>query len=309
MTGYFDALIRASGLAVERPPAGDGSDWTTKPDMTSPAATELDALDVEHVTAPVERVEAPVTAGEPSPVAAVPVRVPDETWHEPVARRVRDVAPRVKDDEVRREPRRPPSPAAHTDAAPAPPPHVTAPAAEHAALVSSHERTVRAALDWVAADPMRAASPQTPAPDRPGASPRSIRQGIPRPGPSRLHADDVRPDPGVSAVRSQSQPSVPPVDPALRSAPAEPPSIAVTARPQTSVPIAAAVAVEPTPPAPNADHRHVPPDEVVEVSIGAIHVRVDAPSAAAPPARRAHAPVSASRPVRDGLRRRALRRI
>jgi hypothetical protein len=50
-------------------------------------------------------------------------------------------------------------------------------------------------------------------------------------------------------------------------------------------------------------------EEVIEVSIGAIHVRVDAPAAQTPmtpPVRRDERPRSGSR---DALRRRALRRI
>jgi hypothetical protein len=308
MTDYFDALIRASGLAPEPAPATDGSDRTAaKPARTSVTATELDELDVEHVRAPVERIEAPVPAAEPAPMPAVPVSVRHQTWNDPVASTVREVVPRVTDDVVGRQRQTPPSPpAAPTDAAPAPPPSGAALPSDHVAVVSTQERIMRAAVEWVAADPLRGAIPQSPAPHRPGASPPSTPERAPHPAALQSHDDEVQPDPGASPVRPQSHP-VQAVKAAPQFTAGEPPSIVVTSLPRTSVPIAPAVAGQRTSPASTADHRALPPDEVVEISIGAIHVRVDAPTAPAAPAAPVH--VSANRPVRDGLRRRALRRI
>ena len=62
MSDYFDALIRASGLAAERPAAAAGSDPTAvDPDADVRSQRRgWSELDVEHVAAPVERVDAPV---------------------------------------------------------------------------------------------------------------------------------------------------------------------------------------------------------------------------------------------------------
>ena len=135
-------------------------------------------------------------------------------------------------------------------------------------------------------------------------------RATPCPCRSRV-TDDVQADPAASPLRPLTRPSIEQVKPAPRLTADEPPSMVVTPYPQTRVPIEPAAALDRAAPPPTVDARPLPHDEVIEVSIGAIHVRVDAPAppaaAPAPPAPRAHVP--ASRPARDGLRRRALRRI
>jgi hypothetical protein len=316
MTDYFDALIRASGLAAERRPAAAGSETTAmEPGVTSVAATELNELDVEQVAAPVERVEPPAASAEPSPALpapAAPVSGRDQTRNEPVVSTARDAVPPVTDDDVAREPQTSSTPsAAPTDAGPAPPPRGAAAPLDHAAIASSRERIVRAALDWVAADPMRLAIPPPAAPGSPAPSPPQARERAPRPARPQAREDSVRPDSGASEIRPQARLAVGQVEPAPPFTPGEPPSLAVTPRAQRGIPIEPASAIERPAPRAIADHGPRQQNEVVEVSIGAIHVRVDAPApppaAPAPPAPRT--PLPASRPGLDGLRRRALRRI
>jgi hypothetical protein len=309
MTDYFDALIRASGLAVGQPPAAGGSHATgVDPDVTRVMATELDELAREHVAPPVDHTAAPIAATEPSPAPAAAVSSREQNRNEPVASTARVVVPRATDDGMERKPQTSPTPpAAPTDAAPSPPPHGSAASSDHAALVSSQERIVRAALEWVAADPVRLTVPSAAATASPAASPPSARARAPLPAPPRTPADS-RSDPDASST-PQIRPAVEQAKPAPPLTPGEPPSMPVT--PRARVPIEPAVAIERAALRSLADRRPLQQDEVVEVSIGAIHVHVDAPApptaAPAPPAPRT--PLSASRPARDGLRRRALRRI
>jgi hypothetical protein len=252
-----------------------------------------------------------VAPTEPSPPPAARVSVRDQTRNEPVASTARDIFPRHADEGVRREPQpslTPPADATHA-APPTPPPDMAAPA-DHARIASSHERIVRAALDWVAADPMSLTIPPPVAPASPQPSPPVAPIRAERPAAPQTRDDRVPPDPATE-MRPQARRAVGQLTPAPPLAPGESPSVTLTARRQNRTPIEPAVAVERPAPREIADQRPRHQDEVVEVSIGAIHVHVDAPApraaAAAPPAPRM--PLSATRPARDGLRRRALRRI
>jgi hypothetical protein len=312
MTDYFDALMRASGLTAERHPAAAGSETTAmEPGVRSVAATQVHELDVEQVAAPVERVEPPAASVEPlpaPPTPAPPVSGRDRTRNEPVVSTARDAVPPARDDDVAREPRTSSTPsAAPTDAAPVPPPPGAAAPLDHAAIASSRERIVRAALDWVAADPMRLVVPPPAAPGTPASSLPQARERAPGPARPRAREDSVRPDSGASEIRPQARLAVGQVEPGPPLTLAEPPSLVVTPRAQTGIPIEPASAIERPAPRAIADHGLRQQNEVVEVSIGAIHVRVDAPAPPAPPVPRT--PLPASRPARDGLRRRALRRI
>jgi hypothetical protein len=169
---------------------------------------------------------------------------------------------------------------------------ITSPAIEPAAPPAQQapmpaNALVRTAMQWVAAGPqeLRAKPPEvvkpsnTPAHEEPASHrPDAIREQRP---PARDESPGLHP-------RGEYQTAVP--SQALPPLPARP-----------LIPQPATLRAAPAP---------APRDDTVEVSIGAIHVRVDAPAtqtlARTPPAPRA---ASAPRTDRGALSRRALRRI
>jgi len=174
-----------------------------------------------------------------------------------------------------------PSPAA------APPASALAPLAAFPAVepTMSRERITQAAMRWVAAGPAQAptdpvpadTTPATSAEMRPVEPPASIATATP--------SDPPRPPESVPTIARRIESPPPPAVPEARL-----PSRAV---------------VVPTPQATPPTH-----EDALHVSIGAIHLRVEAPlppALQAAPARR----LPASVPVtpRSGLSRRALRRI
>lgn len=283
MSGYFDALIRSSGMTIGR---------------GSPALTPVKAAALE--------VEA-----DPRTAAADPDAVgPASTPHEPlVPSRTLDTvdvpAPRVRGRERH----------THEDAETAPPPvrdategpvHLphrpVGPPVESAMPDLGHS-LVRAAIRWVAAGTPEARPDRAVGPT--GDSEPAIPAG--RHSTFIAHPDisttaTMRPHRDEDGGKVESVKRAP-ATPAPSDVPADVP-------PRKPVQIQASL-VSPPPAAPVAPPAH---DEIVEVSIGTIHVRVDAPPAQTV-ARPAPMPAgsvpgaAASRPARSALSRRALRRI
>jgi hypothetical protein len=284
MSGYFDALIRSSGMAIGRARSASA--------QVEPAAMEVD---VDRNTTDREEgaVRAELTPHRPlaplyTPdtaqltVPQVPIRVERHTHEEPDAAS----APVRGATET----------AVHSPEKPSTPP-VQSPEPE------LDHSLVRAAMRWVAAgdpqvSPTGAVNPANlideiaQSVQRPQQSRSAVPEHTSTIATKRLNRDD---DDAMSDSQNEAHP------PATLGLTVEK-SIAATALPIR----ASAVAPAPLP--------RLARDEVVEVSIGAIHVRVDAPPAqtiarpALTPA--AGTPGAATtRPARSALSRRALRRI
>ncbi|HUG24244.1 hypothetical protein [Piscinibacter sp.] len=281
MSDYFGALMRSSGLAV------GGAAPIVAPRVEAGMPVEV------HVEQPAVRAE---PAMSPAPRAAHSAESPEPAVRALPAQVARDVH-----DEPAQRPDRPREPeAAPTSAQTSAPMEAAAvahPSIDAAAQPASQapvtaHTLVRTAMQWVAAgpqevrakppaviDPPIATTPPEPAP----RSPDEIRDQRP---PARAESLELPP--------SHEHPPSPP-----RLAP--PP---IPARPLIPQP-ATLRAERPSPASPR--------DDTVEVSIGAIHVRVDAPAtqtvARTPPPPPAPRAASAPRPERSALSRRALRRI
>ncbi len=277
MNGYFGALMRASGMPI----AGRA------PALAPVESPVLEAnVEVSQAPMPAHTVSTPST---PQHVVR-PIHV-----HTPVA---------------------PPAPAA----SPADNSHVAAaklaslersdsPAAKDAADAVPASRTieppkpplgqalVRAAMQWVATDT---------------SQPRRVAQvDPPSEQPVAARGNEARVVASMPAHRDhRAEPQAQPQDDATVVAPVPDTSVREPAAPQ-------AIAIHSIHPAHASRQMPAVPvdrDEVVEVSIGAIHVRVDAPvaqtiarPAATPPSMARRTPTSPSQ--RSGLSRRALRRI
>jgi hypothetical protein len=285
MSGYFDALIRSSGMTIGR----------DKPALTPvvPAALEVGF-------------DGSTTGTEPH--AVLPVSTP----HEPL------VPPDVRDAMARTAPLRKqgrverhtpealetaPAPArSATEGAVQSPQRPSVPPMEPPMPDPGHA-LVHAAMRWVAGGTPLVGS------DRAVGPISDIAPGVPgwRHSVSAAHGDGSA-IPTKKLRRNEDDGRLE----SLNGAPATPAPLKVSAgeSAEKPVPIRASL-VPPAPPAQVAPPVH---DEVVEVSIGAIHVRVDAPRAqtvarpAPTPAGHA-AGVAPNRPARSALSRRALRRI
>ena len=277
MSGYFDALMRSSGMTIGRP-------------GLAPAKLEATALDVDldHMANAEPTARHPVSTTDQPPAPGVS-EVVDLTVPQPVPRSL----DRHTHDEL-------PGAPAHSRSAPEGAVEPGKPPVE-SAKPDLGEALVRAAMRWVAAGTPQV-GPVTDVSD--GAQGVARLQPILRPALERTSslattepaADE---DDGQSASLNKA-----PATPAPSALPLSE-SIAATPQPFRAPLVPAALLPQTAPPV---------RDEVVEVSIGAIHVRVDAPPAqtvarpASTPA--AGAPVAATaRPARSGLSRRALRRI
>lgn len=282
MSGYFGALMRASGMAIAaRAPA------------MARAEPRVVEIDVERNPAPTP----PRTAQTPSgPHQAVaPTRV---------ANSVEQLAPpaQLAADTDTHEVRAgfagtaQAHPRAATDAA-ADSPAAPAAGAVETAKPALGQTLVRAAMQWVAADTHQV---------------RSVAQAVPRRGQS-LAAPGEEPSVTTTTqafrdrgVEVQAQP--PSATPATTAAPD------LAARAPVEAQALPMRSVRPSPATPPAPVAPLARDEVFEIAIGAIHVRVDAP-AAQTVARTAATPPGAARraaiatPPRSALARRALRRI
>ncbi len=276
MSDYFAALMRASGLFS---PAGT-------PTFEAPLELGADATVPAAPSTPVSR---PFTS------QALRTAIPDTRVPTPEA-----PASQPMQVDLAREPGRPdetPRPGntaqlhdlalrQHTPESPLP---QNIEEHEHQGRPSSVNDPVQAALRWIAADPQLAAPLEQPS--RHGARPPQKSEGQPSP-----------PHPEHATTRAQ---------PGSMPAPVANAATIVPSSSAFGAPISAA---EPAIPEiqPEAPGRSM--EESVEISIGAIHLRVEAP-APQTVARPATQPVrnqpsaTPTAPGRSGLSRRALRRL
>jgi hypothetical protein len=278
MSGYFGALMRSSGMAIAaRPPA------------RTPIYPRVMEIDVER-SAALPAPAAP-TASALQPATVTPISVPPPSV-EP-ARRSHAPDEHDRDTHARPVPEHAQT-RATTDRLVDPLTPRTSRAVEPP-QGDLGQAVVRAAMRWVAAETPHARTDAVTT-DRQLASPdRGVDDvnTIAPPPVSRAHRLDVEtPEPNATPARTISQ-EVKTSEPVVAHA--------------VPMPLARLTPSLPTPVAPVAR------DEVVEVSIGAIHVRVDAPQvqtvarpSASPPAPARRATASQAR---SALSRRALRRI
>lgn len=321
MSGYFDGLMRASGLAlgagsaaapVTAPawqpvlPAQTNEGALTEASAVRDAIADAEAAVPQRARAPgLVSVEGqhlraqPPDRGTASESSASPAATPLPHRAGPDASEnaLRQRAPSPA-DATTREATSPRGPAPTTVASPARP-----------AGATERDRLIQAAMRWIAADP--AALPQ-PDPARFVDPSLAAQLGAPGTAPRPPEAAarmDTRSASGNTAATATFHDAGAPVwdAPALtRTAPpaertdstlADPPS------PPQARALAQALATLPASPA-------APRQDPVQVTIGTIHLRVDAP---APPAlQTAPAPRAAPMPAvppRSGLSRRGLRRL
>ena len=277
MSGYFGALMRSSGMAIAARPLARG-----------PIAPRITEIDVERPAA-LPAPAAPTTATSQS-VTATPASVPSPAVDP--ARRMSPPDDHGHDVHTRPIPEQALTRATSDRGVEPPAPRATR--ALESPQRDPGQAVVRAAMRWVAEMPQA----RTVAPMTTERQPSSLEIGVERPvtiaSPpvSRAHRLDVE-TPGPDAT---------PTLQISREVTREEPVVA------QAVPMPVA---RPTPwPTAKAP---VARDEVVEVSIGAIHVRVDAPQVQtiANPAPPPPAPArrAATSEARSALSRRALRRI
>ena len=275
---YFDALMRSSGLGVAAP-----APMASLAPVEAPPGVQLEGLEMAS-----EVMAVPVPTSTPAPqahVAQAEAVEPLPAFHDAAgAARPSSDAPHASADVPTSAGDDSPSRTA-THVIPAPP------------SISIGQTLARAALQWVAADPLNARDPHAVRAMEEHAPALPARQLAPRDA-----ADATAPVPQRIATDAQaSQATAPSIE---RTVLLPPPPAQLLAPPPQRAP--AATWREP----PAAPAR----EEMLEVSIGAIHLRVDAPAVqaiakapAAPPG------TSASRPAsfapRSALSRRALRRI
>lgn len=292
MSDYFGALMRSSGLAVggaapvlAAPPDSAAALIEIDIERSVPAMQPLPALAAQHQTRPLSPA---MVSAEPQPG-----REPEAPAAPPTTPRVDATAAvdRSYDQAGRKEAlptsAQPPVPAA------SPTDHSTP-----AAQPLGHD-VVRAVMHWVAADPQQAISVPR---DETGREPLAVLDTTDKPivresRPALTPLADVAPH-AVLPVQTQT-----PKSNVTHSATEE----AMAKVPRRASQTATAM---PTPGAPTP----LPRDELVEISIGAIHLRVDAPpvqTLTRSPVPKAAAPRSSAPTTtpRSALARRALRRI
>lgn len=294
MSDYFGALMRSSGLAV-----GGAAPAIMAPPASAPGPIEID---IEHSVPAMQPLPAPASQHETRPLSVAAASVEPWSGREPATPAMPPAAPSVHAEAAVN---RPHDKAGHkeevpTDAQPLVPPSSPSDRSTPAAQPQGHA-LVRAAMQWVAADPQQAIpGPQDETRRKPLAAldvaeMPVVRESTPTPTPMAdaeqqaiLPVQTPTPTPKSSVTRSVE---------AVEDAPRHP------SHPATPMPVPAPFA--PTP---------LPRDELVEISIGAIHLRVDAPAtqtlarSLAPPAAAPHSTAPATTP-RSALARRALRRI
>jgi hypothetical protein len=274
MSDYFGALMRSSGLAV------GGATPIVSPRAEAPMALEVEgerpALRAE-VSAWPTVVEAPRAA----PQSPMPGVLPAQDGAAERAEPTREAA--ASDTPV---PTPLPSTSITTKATP-PLPEPDAAGPPQAPVAA--QALVRAAMRWVAAGPheVRTKSPVANEP-KPQEATRVRSPDALREQRSPARDESRRSHPGREDASSAPGPALP----ALASRPLAPPPATLRPDPPTVA---------------------SPRDDSVEVSIGAIHVRVDAPAtqtvARTPPQPPTPRAANAPRPERGALSRRALRRI
>lgn len=285
MSDYFDALIRSSGMTI----------GSARPASTPVHPAALD-VDIERAT----------TGTDPG--AMRPALTPNQPLvppHTPDAMEMTE-PPRVfgrAERHTHEEPETPPAPVRGAKEGAVHAPQQPSVAPLESPMPDLGHPLVRAAMRWIAAG-----SPQA-GPDREVGPISDSAPGVPgrRHATSTVH-EDIATIPTKRLHRDDDDGKLT----SLNGTPATPAPLNVPAEQSAEKPPAVRASLVPqAPPALVA-----PPvrDEVVEVSIGAIHVCVDAPPAqtvarpALTPAGRA-AGAATSRPARSALSRRALRRI
>src|SRR5262249_5839412 len=265
MSGYFDALMRSSGLTNEGPGPATASLQSNALEVAAdPGAPTMEA---RAVAAPPMRPAAIRDAEPAEPVAPLPQRQ-ERAVHQPGHERDDVELHRRNAPEARVELTT--TPRVRSDARSTP---------------DLSARLVRAAVRWIAADTS-------------GAGSVSLR--APSAAPAR---EDARPIP--TAVPDNVREATPIATPMVVEATAAPREPA-----HVPPPVEAARAVEPR----QVHTAPVARDETVEISIGSIHVRVDAPPAQTIARPAMPSPVNnpsrvGGLPERSALSRRALRRI
>ncbi|PXX69518.1 hypothetical protein SAMN05660489_02918 [Pseudomonas sp. LAMO17WK12:I10] len=285
MSDYFGALLRSSGLAVgpaapadPAPPASAADLFETDLQRSAPAPQPPAALTTQDQARPLNPAANLERHSEPEPDVPAARPAPPGIATPAAVGRPRDKA-RGKDA----------LPAA------AQPPVAAASPTEHdtpLAQPPGHDR-VRAVMHWLAADPLLA--PSEP-PGTTGQEPLATVD---------LADQSVIWEP-LSRVASEPRASRP------AQAPTHP--VAQSVEALHDAPRDAAAVLVQTAFAPLSSPPPSPRDERVDISIGAIHLRVEVPAAQTlarplpPPAAAPHAGAAASAP-RSALARRALRRI
>jgi hypothetical protein len=270
MSGYFDALMRSSGMTIDGPrPAPTHSESNAFEAAADPGGTAIETGSID-------------TPAMPPPAAfrgreSVEPAAPPREVQQPIAHQAR-----ANPDDAPARTRGVPDARAESPATPA---------------VRSGEpskpdlgaRLVRATVRWIAEDTSTIGNVPVTKPS------------LPTPG------DDAR---VVTAAPARDGDREPPSIVTQTVVAAK--TIAREPAPQVRPPVERARADEP-PQSPQSQAALTAQDETVEISIGAIHVRVDAPPAqtvarpAATPA--ANTPRAGALPPRSALSRRALRRI
>ena len=269
MSDYFDGLLRSSGLPLSQAPVIAPSMRGAAPAAALDLEAPMDLAPAESSAVATARPIQPAFAQTPAPAWTFESVAPNETSDSATSF---GFPPTLKAE---------PLPAAvpasvETKAALARP--IAVPATEPA---MTHERMVQAAMRWIAAEPaqdgpMAIATPER-APYEPLASDRPRQTFI-----------DTLPTPSAPAPSAPQRAEPASARPNAVSQ-AQPPSRAVAAPMERAMPAPAR-------------------EEAIQVSIGAIHLRVEAP---APPA--LHTTVAPRPPAavpttpRSGLSRRALR--
>lgn len=280
MSDYFAALMRASNLF------SDGA--TSALDAPLEVVTEAPTSSEPSAPAPRpstrETREAVATREMPAPTAQVAqpaTAAPDHDDSSPT--------PSLRPDSLsHRQQAEPAAPGAEPQA-----PRVGIAPQERPPQPSRANDLVHAAMRWVASDP------QLAEPARQAAEPLAAQPRIPDTGSTRVA-------PAQPVTRTAANPQRP------QDAPD-----GVPAAPQVPAPAPVALpplVVAPATPRTEGDAPRAATEEPLAISIGAIHLRVDAPAAqtqarpATPPAP-AQRPAAPECPSRSGLSRRALRRL
>jgi hypothetical protein len=289
MSDYFGALMNLSGLGGSaRAPVAPGNAPDAGGDIV-----ESEVVREAAATMPAAEQSGPAPVVPPIASRAAPERAAPESAAEPVA----VPAPVAAD-----------FPAAQPAAAPRIIATVPAPTAAAPIAAAPHHAIVRAALEWVASDPHAIADRRDIAQEEDIVAlpaPADATTGLSRPG-SAASARERSASPGIEEAEIVEVDTAPPTQAAHRL----PVAAVETATRSASAPANAApsarIVGEPA-----ASGRVAPAaDETVEISIGAIHVRVDAPVLQAAAAPAAPARMSSERSTASSaLSRRALRRF
>lgn len=317
MSGYFDGLMRASGLALG---AGFSATSVTGPawQPVLPAQTnEGSSSEASSVSEGIADAEGAVpqraraaglarVEGQHQPAQPPGRRAASASSVTPVATpQPHQAAPDASENAVRQRARSSADATSTEAKSPRRPAPTTVVSPARPAGATERDRLIQAAMRWIAADPA-ALPPSEPAPFVDSAL--TVQLGAPSTAPLLPEAAarrDTAAASGNTAAAATFHDAGAPAWDALALTRATPPAerAASTLADPPWPPLAQALATLPASPA-------APRQDPVQVTIGTIHLRVDAP---APPAlQTAPAPRAAPMPAappRSGLSRRGLRRL